>query len=175
MNRNWTGKLQVTLLFLKKRFPQRCFSVNFTKFLRTSFDRTSRDNCFLSLFLNFSEHLFYKAPLRNCLFHVQVAVFQAADAVKNSFTGAIQAFYTRTRSSHSKAFINLKSLKIICEEVNSWWSCEMPTCKLTKKTLLHILLHIFCLHFLRMDHDYFFRRGFKSVREKFLSENISNK
>ena len=114
MNRNWTGKLQVTLLLLKKRFPQRCFSVNFTKFLRTSFDRTSRDNCFLSLFLNFSEHLFYKAPLRNCLFHVQVAVFQAADAVKNSFTGAIQAFYTRTRNSHSKAFIYLKFLKIIC-------------------------------------------------------------
>ena len=32
----------------------------------------------------------------------------------------------------------------------------MPTCNLTKKTLSHILLHAFCLHFLRIHHDYFF-------------------
>ena len=32
----------------------------------------------------------------------------------------------------------------------------MPTGKLTKKTLSHILLHTFCLHFLRINHDYFF-------------------
>ena len=32
----------------------------------------------------------------------------------------------------------------------------MPTCKLTKKTLSHILLHAFCLHFLRIHDDYFF-------------------
>ena len=34
------------------------------------------------------------------------------------FTSAFQAFFTRTRSSHSKAFIYLKSLKIISEEVD---------------------------------------------------------
>ena len=85
---------------LKKRFPQRCFSVNFAKFLRTSFNRTPPDDCFLSLFVNlrsFSEHLFYRAPLRNCLFHVQVSEFQPADTVKKYFTGAFQAFYTRVR------------------------------------------------------------------------------
>ena len=54
----------------------------------------------------------------NCLFHVQDAEFQQADTVKNYFKSAFQAFYTRTRSNHSKAFIYLKSLKIICEEVN---------------------------------------------------------
>ena len=37
----------------------------------------------------------------------------------------------------------------------------MPTCKLTKKTLSRILFHVFRLHFIRMHHDYFFRRGFK--------------
>ena len=79
------------------------------------------------------KHLFYRALLRNCLFHVQVAEFKTADTVKNYFTGAFQAFSTRTRSSHPKAFIYLKFLKIICEEVNSWWSCEMLTCKFTKK------------------------------------------
>ena len=49
----------------------------------------------------------------------------------------------------------------------------MPTCKLTRKTLSHILLHVFCLHFLRIHHDYFFQRVFESVRAQFLSGNIS--
>ena len=52
----------------------------------------------------FSEHFFYKAPLRNCLFHEQVAEFQPLDTVKKYFTGVSQAFYTRTRSGHSKKF-----------------------------------------------------------------------
>ena len=46
----------------------------------------------------------------------------------------------------------------------------MPTCKLTRKTLSHILLHVFCLHFLRIHHNYFF---WKSVPAQFLSGNIS--
>ena len=49
----------------------------------------------------------------------------------------------------------------------------MPACKSTKKTLSHILFHVFCLHFLRMHHDYFFRRGFESVRAQFLSAESS--
>ena len=31
----------------------------------------------------------------------------------------------------------------------------------------HPLFHVFCLHFLRMHHIYFFRRGFESVRVQF--------
>ena len=61
--------------------------------------------------------LFYGAPLGNCLFHVQVAEFQPPDSVKNYFTDAFQALYTRMRSSHLQTFIYLKSLKIICQEV----------------------------------------------------------
>ena len=86
--------------FIKKEIPTKMFSVNLTKFLRTSFDRALPDDCLLSLSVNlrsFSEHLLYRAPPRNCLFHVQVAVFQPAGTVKDYFTGAIQAFYTRTR------------------------------------------------------------------------------
>ena len=71
------------------------------------------------------------------LFYVQHAGFQPAYTLKKYFIGALQAFRTRTRSSHSKAFIYLKSLKIICEEVNSKWSCEMSNCKFTKKTFTH--------------------------------------
>ena len=48
----------------------------------------------------------------------------------------------------------------------------MPAYKLTRKTLSHILLHVFCLHFLRIYHDYFFRRVFESVGVQFLSGNI---
>ena len=105
---------QLPASLLKTRFPQRYFSVTFAKFLRTSFDRALPDNCVLSLCVNFWEvfqNIFYTAPLRNGLFHVQVVVFQPADTVKNYFTSAIEAFYIRTRSSHSTAFIYLKSLK----------------------------------------------------------------
>ena len=52
------------------------------------------------------------------LFHVQVAEFQPPDTVKNYFTGTFQAFYTRSRSSHAKAFTHLKSLKTVCEALN---------------------------------------------------------
>ena len=36
-----------------------------------------------------------------------------------------------------------------------------------------LLLHILCLHFLRIHHDCFFQRVFESVRAQFLSGNIS--
>ena len=126
---------------------------------------------------SFSEHLFYREPLRNCLFHVQVAVFQPANTVKNYFTDAIEAFYTRTRSSHLKAYIYLKYLKIICEEIYSLWSCKMTNCKYTKKNPVTYppSCNTFCLHFLRTHHDYFFQRGFESVLAKFLSGNINKK
>ena len=43
----------------------------------------------------------------NCIFHVQVAEFKPADTVNSYFTGAFQAFYTRTRGSYSKLFDHL--------------------------------------------------------------------
>ena len=51
----------------------------------------------------------------------------------------------------------------------------MPTYKFIKKSLSHILLHVFCLHFLRKHHDYLFRRSFEIVQALFLSENINEK
>ena len=74
-----------------------CLSENFEKYLRT---------------------LFYKEPLGNCLFHLQAGEFQLAHTVKKYFASVFQAFYTARKSSYSKAFIYLKSLKIICDEVN---------------------------------------------------------
>ena len=71
---------------LKKGLQQRRFSVRFAKFLRTSFYKTPPDDCFLCLpviLRSFSDHLFYRAPLGNCLFHVQVAEFQPPDTIKS--------------------------------------------------------------------------------------------
>ena len=36
-----------------------------------------------------------------------------------------------------------------------------------EKNYFIILFHVSCLHFLRIHLDYFFRRGFKSVRAQF--------
>ena len=108
---------------LKKRLRKRCFSVNFANFLRTSFLLTRKppDDCFLCLSVN-SEKFFKTLLLQSTsgkrLFYVQFAEFQPPGTVKNYFTGTFQAFYTRSRGSHSKAFIYLKSLKTVCEEVN---------------------------------------------------------
>ena len=101
-----SGFQPVTLL--KKRLRQRCFPVNIRKCLRTSFDRMPASCVYLWILRSFSEYLFYRAPMGNCLLHVQVAEFQPADTIKSYFTGACQAFYKRTRSNLSQAFIYLK-------------------------------------------------------------------
>ena len=41
--------------FNKKRLRQRCFSMNFIKFLKTFFGRTPPDECFLCLSENFAK------------------------------------------------------------------------------------------------------------------------
>ena len=76
--------------------------------------RMSASYVYLRILRSFSEHFFYRAPLENSLFHVKVGEFQPLD----TDTDVFQEFYTRMRSSHSKAFIYLKSLKTICEKVN---------------------------------------------------------
>ena len=112
--------------------------------------------------------LLLKSTSRKLLFHVKNADFQPPDTVKNYFTGAFQAFYTRSRSSHSKAFIYSKSQKTICEGVTLSWSCEMPTCKLTKKnSFTHPPLCILP--------SFSQNRGFESLRAQFLSGNVNGK
>ena len=63
-------------IYLKKRFQQRRFSVNFAKFLRTCSQRTPSDDCLLCLTVilrSFSDHL-----------HVQVAESQTPDTIKST-------------------------------------------------------------------------------------------
>ena len=47
------------------------------------------------------------------------------------------------------------------------------TLQLYEKTLSHILFHVFCLYFFRIDFEYFFDRCFESVRIQFLSVESS--
>ena len=77
---------------LKKKLPKRCLSENFAKFLRTTFlltedFRMTAFCVYLWILKHFSEHFFYRARRRNCLFYVKVVVFQLPDTVKNYFTG----------------------------------------------------------------------------------------
>ena len=78
--------------FIEKETWARMFIVNFAKSLRTSFVRTPPDDCFLCLSVNlksFSDHFFYRAPLGNYLFHLQVAEFQPPHTVNKYFTCAL--------------------------------------------------------------------------------------
>ena len=117
------------------------------------FVRTPPDDCFLCLLCvkfwvfqdtSLIEH-FRKTAISCTRWRISTIRYS-----KKLFHRSFQACCTRTISSHSKAFIYLKSLKTVCEKVNLSWSCEMSTFKLTEKPLSHIFLHAFCLHFLRI-------------------------
>ena len=104
------------------------------------FDRKPPDDCFLCLSVNFekfSRTLILQSTSEKLLFHVQVAKFQSPDIVKSYSTGAFQAFYTRSRSSHSKAFIYLKSLKTVCKEVNLMKLQDANLQLYEKKSFIH--------------------------------------
>ena len=115
----WQFRFQVCS-FIKKEIQAKIFFCEFDEIFKNTFLtehlRMTASCVYLWILRSFSEHLFYTG---DCLFHVKVAGFQPAYKIKNYFTGAFQAFCTRTRSSHSKAFIFVKCLKIVCEEVNS--------------------------------------------------------
>ena len=102
--------------FIIKETTGKMFFCEFCKIFKDifSFDRTPPDDCFLCLSVNFETFfrtLLLKSTSGKWLFHVQVAEFEPPDTVKSCFTGTFRVFYTRSRSSHSKAFIYLKSQK----------------------------------------------------------------
>ena len=108
--------------FIEEETPEKIFFSEFCKIFKNifSFDRTPPDDCFLSLSVNFEtffntsfiEHLEETAILCTSCW------ISTTRYSKNYFTDAFQAFYLRLKSSHSKVFIYLKSLKTVCEKVN---------------------------------------------------------
>ena len=65
--------------FIKKKTPVKMFIFEFCKICKNIFRKNHlwiTVSCvYLSILRSFSDHLFYRAPLANCLFHVQVAEF----------------------------------------------------------------------------------------------------
>ena len=102
----------------KKRLQQRLISVNFAKFLRTSFDITPPGDCFLCLSVNLEK--FSRSPLlyitsEKLLISCTSCRISTTRYNKKYFTSSFQTFYTKTRRSYSKAFFYVEPLKIICE------------------------------------------------------------
>ena len=102
--------------------------MNSAKLLGTSFYRTPPDDWFLclpvilSLPVSFSDHLFCRAPLGNCLFHVQVVEFQPPDTIK-SILQALFKHFIRKRDNRSQMFFKigvLKNFAIFTEKQLCW-------------------------------------------------------
>ena len=133
-----------------------------------SFDKIPPDDCFLSLSENFEK--FFKTLLsqstsRKLLFPCAGCRISTTRYSKKFFH---RYFYTRPTSSHPKAFIYLKFLKTVCKKV------YLPNLQLYgKNSFAHPPSCILSSFFFRMFQDYFFRRGFESVRAQFLSGNVS--
>ena len=58
---------------------------------------------------------------------------------------------------------------------NTFLSSKTKNCYAEDVLKIHILLHLFCLHFFRTHHNYLFRRGFESVWTQIFSRIISEK
>ena len=95
--------------FIKKETPAKMFICEFCKIFKNIFRqkhlRMTASCVYLWILRSFSDHLFYRAPLGNCLFHLQVAEFKTPHTVKKYFASAVQAFYTGRGSSCSNAFM----------------------------------------------------------------------
>ena len=115
------------------------------------FDRTPLDHCFLYLSVNFDKFfrtLLLQSTSEKLLFHVEVAEFRPPDTIKNYFVQEREEAIWRRSFSQNPT--NLQVYK--------------------KKTLSHILLHVFFFHFLRMYQDSLFRKSFESVWHNFFQE-----
>ena len=110
-----------------------------TLFYRTSPVSTSEG-------FRFSACNFIKKETPEKMFFYEFAKFLRTSFLL-TFHSPFQAFYTRTRRSHLKAFIYFKSLNIVCEVVNLLWSCEMPICNFTKENPFTHLFMFFALIF----------------------------
>ena len=112
--------------FVKKEARAKMFICEFCKIFKNIFWRndcfnlqTTASCVYLQFLRSFSDHSFYRTPLGNCLFPLQVVKFQPPHRVKKYFTSSFKSFYTRRyANSYSKAFMHLEPLIIICEEVN---------------------------------------------------------
>ena len=163
--------------FIIKETTAKCFFVNFAKFLRTSFFWQSASGWLLVVFIcefrvfqntSFIEDL-WKTAISCTIWGISTTRYS-----KKLFHRSFQAFNTRTRSSDSKAFIYLKSLKTVCEEV-SVIKLRDANFQVNEKNSFSYLHSCILPSFSQNTHDYFSRRGFESEPAQFRSESVSGK
>ena len=96
---------------------QKRFSRNFTKFTCAT---VSLLLILLETFRPLGLQLIEEKPPHWCFRASRFKIIYkiSRKILKNYLTGAFQAFYTRSISSPSKAFICLKSLKTVCDAVS---------------------------------------------------------
>ena len=134
---------------------QKRFSKNFTNF-------TEKYLCYslllilLETFRSLGLQLIEERPLHWCFRASRFKIIYkiSRKILKNYLTGAFQAFYTRSISSHSKAFICLKSLKTVCHEVSLLWSCD-ANLQLYKKRLFHKCSFMYLEALKIWEHNFF--------------------
>ena len=102
-------------LYSLKETLAKMFICEFCKIFKNIFRQNTSGWLHLWILRSFSDHFFYRETA--CFMH-KFKRISTTRCNKKHFTSGFQVFYIRTRSSYSKAFIYLKSLKIICEEVN---------------------------------------------------------
>ena len=108
--------------------------------------RTTTSCVYLWILRSFWDYLFHIAPLRNYLFHVQVAGFQPSNTVKKYFISAFQTFYTRTGSRHSKAFFETSSFMITSRLVlpKKLWKCTRTiSFRQYKRKVVFLVIYLF--------------------------------
>ena len=94
--------------FIIKETTTKMFFCEFCKIFKDifSFDRTPQDDCFLCLYVNFE---FFRTLLLEHLRKTAISCtswrISTTRYSKKLFHRSFQAFYTRTRSSHSKVYL----------------------------------------------------------------------
>ena len=122
------------------------------------------------------------ASWRKKLFHTSSYIYRSSRPEVFCKKGVLRNFtkFTGKRLCQNLFFSKATGLKpATLLKKRPWhWCFPVNFTKFLRKPfylehLWWLLLHIFCLHFLRIHHDYFFQRVFESVRAQFLSGNLS--
>ena len=103
---------------LKKRFRQRCFSVNFTKFLGTSFDRILPDDCFLSLSVN-CKKFYWRSLLKSTSEKLLISCTSCSISTSRNSEKLFQRRYSSCQQTRRLIKGSDQNTTVIYEQVSS--------------------------------------------------------
>ena len=79
----WQFQVSRLQLYSSKEILAKMFVCEFYKIFKNIFRQSTSGWLHLWILRSFSDHLLYRAPLRNCLFHAKVAGFQPQNTIQN--------------------------------------------------------------------------------------------